>query len=68
VLKTPNQLSSSLALVESQERPEKPGEPPKKWHIIGVDLLSLVGAMRFAHEPNRIGACQQRLRQKIQFL
>jgi len=68
VLKTPNQLSSSLALVESQERPEKPGEPPKKWHIIGVDLLSLVGATRFAHEPNLMGACQQRLRQKIQFL
>jgi len=54
--------------VESQEKQEKPGEPPKKRHIIGVDLLSLVGATRFAHEPNLMGACQQRLRQKIQFL
>jgi len=46
-LKALHQLSSSLALVKSHE---KAGKGSKKWHIIGVDLLSFVGATRFAHQ------------------
>lgn len=37
---------------------------PQKKYIIGVDLLSLVGATRIAHDLALVGECQQRLRQK----